>query len=158
MDAQRQDQALTMNVRSAQDLLLETRRRKEELIESLRRPSITQVIQPHPQQYQHRANEMEVDAPPEKRFEVNERFQSVDARLRRIEATILQNNIGGVDLETHNRAKKDLQRTKMQYIQTISRTEVVLNELIQENQYLRSKLINVEEENDHLKVVIINFF
>jgi hypothetical protein len=159
---QQQDVAATMNARSARDFLNETRRRREEIIESLRRPSITPVVQPAhppPQQFQQKNNEMDVDVPAEKRFEmVDDRFQNVDTRLRKIEAAIIQNNIGGVDLETLNRAKRELQKIKLQYIQTTTQTEEIINKLLQENQYLRSKLIDVEEENEHLKAVIIIIF
>jgi cAMP-dependent protein kinase regulator len=154
---QQQDVAATMNARSARDFLNETRRRREEIIESLRRPSITPVVQPAhppPQQFQQKNNEMDVDVPAEKRFEmVDDRFQNVDTRLRKIEAAIIQNNIGGVDLETLNRAKRELQKIKLQYIQTTTQTEEIINKLLQENQYLRSKLIDVEEENEHLKAL-----
>lgn len=155
---QQQDVAATMNARSARDFLSETRRRREEIIESLRRPSITPVVQlapPPPQQFKN-TNEMDVDVPAEKRFEmVDDRFQNVDARLRKIEAAIVQNNLGGVDLETLNRAKRELQKIKLQYIQTTTQTEEIINKLLQENQYLRSKLVDVEEENEHLKAVTI---
>jgi hypothetical protein len=157
MYAQQQD-AATMNARSARDFLQETRRRREEIIESLRRPSITPTIQPAPPppMQMQKPNEMEVDVPPEKRFEmVEDRFQGVDSRLRRIEAAIIQNNIGGIDLETLNRVKRELQKIKLQYIQTTTQTEEIINKLLQENQHLRSKLMNAEEENEHLKAVII---
>jgi cAMP-dependent protein kinase regulator len=132
------------------EFLGETRRRREELYNSLRTESTFFQSNTSPTRREFGEREAEQF---DRRFELfDEKLNNLESRVKKLE--LHQNIVYNVDNEAINRLKRELHRIKLQYLQTATQSEDIVARLYQENQELRSRLLTLNAENERLRSLV----
>lgn len=132
------------------EFLGETRRRREELYNSLRSESIlfqNNISPPSNAEL----GEKETEELSTRLEQFDEKLNNLESRVRKLE--LHQNIIYNVENEAIHRLKRELHQVKLQYLQSLTQSEEIITKLYQENQELRSRILLLTAETERRRSV-----
>jgi hypothetical protein len=132
------------------EFLGETRRRREELYNSLRSESI--LFQ------NNTSSPSNVELGEKEAEELNRRLEQFDEKLNNLENRVKklelhQNIMYNVENEAIYRLKRELHQVKLQYLQSLTQSEEIITKLYQENQELHSRILMLTAEKERRRSV-----